>query len=100
MVLVGFHLSGCRYYEHHNIYSVYENLFETSDIMSDVLGLCIRHFHILPDIIMFVILLSLLSIHQQSCILLIVRHAVCLQAQRNIRYIILFGNLLIKNEMF
>ena len=33
--------------------SVYEKPFETSDIMSDVLELCVGHFHILPDIIMF-----------------------------------------------
>ena len=30
--------------------SVYEKLFETSDIVSDVFKLCAGHFHILPDI--------------------------------------------------
>ena len=31
--------------------SVYEKLFETTDIMSDVLEPCVGHFHIVPDII-------------------------------------------------
>ena len=33
--------------------SVYENLFETSDIMSDAFELCVGHFHFLLDIFLF-----------------------------------------------
>ena len=37
----------------YHYHSVYEKLFETPDIMSDVLELCVGHFHTLPDIFMF-----------------------------------------------
>ena len=33
-------------------FSVYEKLFEISDIMSDVLEPCVGHCHILPDIML------------------------------------------------
>ena len=33
--------------------SVYEKLFETSDIMSDAFELCVGHFHYLLDIFLF-----------------------------------------------
>ena len=33
--------------------SVYEKLFETSDIMSDAFELCVGHFHFMLDIFLF-----------------------------------------------
>ena len=42
--------------------SVYEKLFETSDIMSDAFKLCVGHFHFVLDFFLFDISLILMNL--------------------------------------
>ena len=55
---------------HWSVFSVYEKLFETSDIMSEVSELCVGHFHVLPDIIMLTIIKTNLVVINSHMIIL------------------------------